>query len=525
MSKIIRKRTRDEMNNGGNGSGQQITTNQNNIQNDSIYIGKCYMVERRADGKNPEKILATIIHVEWKDKNEEEASSSSSQEPQELTEEKSEESISTEGKTQMFYVHYEMLDRRMDEWVTRDRIFERIDAPQTSIIVPEIVTGTQNSGTEGVVGGMTANSSGIRGRALTRSQRRIHEEFNHMKQGYDSMDATTAKLEKEHEERTKVKNIPKITIGRHCITAWYYSPFPVHCTNHEIFMCEYCLLYTPSRTKFRDHYMTCKAREPPGNEIYRKDELSVYEIDGSCEKLYCQCLCLLSKLFMDHKTLYFDVDDFMFYVLCEVDDDGAHIVGYYSREVESTNNLACIMVFPPYQDKGYGKLLIQLSYEISNREGYVGTPEKPLSDLGKVSYRSYWWWVLLNVLSETTANAISASELSYISGIAVDDIVSTLTTMKLVRQYKECDYIIKTARKIIDHCIANDYGKKPRILLDKSALKWEPQVRRNVAIELAERRSSANLVEEILGDDLSSGLCSPNPSECSNNDDPTGLFC
>lgn len=58
----------------------------------------------------------------------------------------------------------------------------------------------------------------------------------------------------------------------------------------------------------------------------------MYEVDGKTNKIYCQNLCLLSKLFLDHKTLYYDVDPFMFYVLCEVDDGGAHIVGYFSKE-------------------------------------------------------------------------------------------------------------------------------------------------------------------------------------------------
>ena len=33
-------------------------------------------------------------------------------------------------------------------------------------------------------------------------------------------------------------------------------------------------------------------------------------------------------------------------------------------------------------------------------EAMVGSPEKPLSDLGKLSYRSYWTWVLLDILKE-----------------------------------------------------------------------------------------------------------------------------
>lgn len=75
------------------------------------------------------------------------------------------------------------------------------------------------------------------------------------------------------------------------------------------------------------------------------------------------------------------------------------------------------MILPPFQRKGYGKLLIQLSkqigcplttlfdsavfslgYELAKRDNTIGSPEKPLSDLGKLSYRSYWAWVLLEIL-------------------------------------------------------------------------------------------------------------------------------
>lgn len=83
----------------------------------------------------------------------------------------------------------------------------------------------------------------------------------------------------------------------------------------------------------------------------------------TCLQIYCQNLCLLAKLFLDHKTLYFDVEPFVFNVLCEVDKHGAHLVGYFSKEKESPdgNNVACILTLPPYQRKGLGKFLIAFS--------------------------------------------------------------------------------------------------------------------------------------------------------------------
>ena len=75
----------------------------------------------------------------------------------------------------------------------------------------------------------------------------------------------------------------------------------------------------------------CGLNHPPANEIYRNGDISVFEVDGNINKIYCQNLCLLAKLFLDHKTLYYDVEPFLFYVLTQNDENGCHLVGYFSK--------------------------------------------------------------------------------------------------------------------------------------------------------------------------------------------------
>ena len=109
----------------------------------------------------------------------------------------------------------------------------------------------------------------------------------------------------------------------------------------------------------------------------------MFEVDGNgnyYQRVYCENLSYIAKLFLDHKTLYFDVTPFYFYVVTEYDDQGYHVVGYFSKEKcsEMGYNLACIMTLPPHQRKGYGHFMIQFSYELSKIERKVGSPEKPL---------------------------------------------------------------------------------------------------------------------------------------------------
>lgn len=233
-----------------------------------------------------------------------------------------------------------------------------------------------------------------------------------------------------------------------------------------------CLKYMKKKKTLERHKQKCTLRHPPGDEIYRKDDISMFEVDGRKQKIYCQNLCLIAKLFLDHKTLYYDVEPFIFYIMTQCDEYGCHLVGYFSKEKHSTEdyNLACILTLPPYQRKGYGRFLIEFSYELSKKEKKVGTPERPLSDLGKLSYRSYWKSILLEILRAHKGN-LSIKDLSDMTAIKPDDIISTLQSLSLIKYWKG-QHIISVTTKIIDEHLKRQ--KKVLLEVDPDRLYWTP---------------------------------------------------
>ncbi|CAO1357510.1 unnamed protein product [Diamesa tonsa] len=268
-----------------------------------------------------------------------------------------------------------------------------------------------------------------------------------------------------------------VTMGKHNMEVWYQSVYPDDVARlPKLYLCEFCLRYQKSEVGMKRHAAKCVWRHPPGDEIYRKGKLCVWQVDGKRHKNYCQFLCLLAKFFLDHKTLYFDVDPFLFYIMTIADSDGCHIVGYFSKEKNSflNYNVSCILTLPPYQRKGYGRLLIDFSYLLTRVEGKIGSPEKPLSDLGLISYRSYWKDVLLAYLCSRSGTTLSIKDISQEMAINSYDIVSTLQALGMMKYWKGKHIILKKQDVLEEY---EERNKKRNLLkIDPNCLKWTPFV-------------------------------------------------
>uniref|UniRef100_A0A672R207 Histone acetyltransferase n=1 Tax=Sinocyclocheilus grahami TaxID=75366 RepID=A0A672R207_SINGR len=270
--------------------------------------------------------------------------------------------------------------------------------------------------------------------------------------------------------------IKAIVFGRYELDTWYHSPYPEEYARlGRLYMCEFCLKYMKSQTILRRHMAKCVWKHPPGDEIYRKGVISVFEVDGKKNKIYCQNLCLLAKLFLDHKTLYYDVEPFLFYVMTEADNTGCHLVGYFSKEKNSflNYNVSCILTMPQYMRQGYGKMLIDFSYLLSKVEEKVGSPERPLSDLGLISYRSYWKEVLLRYLHNFQGKEISIKEISQETAVNPVDIVSTLQSLQMLKYWKGKHLILKR-QDLIDDWKTKEAKRGSNKTIDSTALKWSP---------------------------------------------------
>lgn len=238
----------------------------------------------------------------------------------------------------------------------------------------------------------------------------------------------------------------------------------------KLYVCDYCFKYTDVELNWQSHRASCRYATdiPPIGTLMYKDVYTPYiitRVRGFKDELFAQNLCLFGKLFLDNKSVYYNVDQFDFYIIYGQDDhltshNTPHFkpMGFFSKEVtawDSDNNLACICVFPPYQRRRLGSLLIEFLYELAavTPGQALSGPEFPLSPYGKLSYLRFWSKRLAVILYDMVLAKVTKfnlTELAKVTGFRKEDILMTLEFMETL-----CDSSSNSKDNIVEFSSVN----------------------------------------------------------------------
>ncbi|KAH0003210.1 hypothetical protein KCU78_g14025, partial [Aureobasidium melanogenum] len=274
-------------------------------------------------------------------------------------------------------------------------------------------------------------------------------------------------------------NVLNVVLGNIQIKPWYPSFYPEDLVGRKaerLYVCECCFRYSKELMPYLAHRRVCPLRDspPPGTLIYQTADQSIYEIDGEEHKLYSQNLSLFAKLFLDTKSVFYDVTTFRYYLLVLTDPQTAEnqVVGFFSKEKMSwdNNNVACILVFPPWQKRGLGQLLMGVSYELSRREGRLGGPEKPLSSLGRKAYLAYWSAsICRTILLNPSNRSWTVDQIVQQTWIAPEDVVMALSEAAMIEPNKLPDGSVILVRGKIELWVRAHETAAATPAIDRSA--------------------------------------------------------
>jgi hypothetical protein len=143
--------------------------------------------------------------------------------------------------------------------------------------------------------------------------------------------------------------------------------------------------------------------------------------------------------------------------------------------------LSCIVTLPTHQRKGYGQFLIEISmfvashplgYLLSQKEKKMGSPEKPLSELGRLSYRSFWKRTVMKYLKGNKGGKLQIAEISRVTNMTLQDVVHTLLSLGfLIRNHHH--YSLKVNYTLIDDYLSK-YQAKGYPTAKAELLQWTP---------------------------------------------------
>merc|ERR1711939_39484 len=369
-------------------------------------------------------------------------------------------SMQTRKGRPTFYVHYQEFNKRLDEWVSAERLdlSQEVEWPLPEKPEPKSKQKQQPSKAQQVSKtDSKATKSNKRPRSATATR--------------ETSEAPEAKASRRPSQQGGKENRdPTVTIATEEIGG---TPQPGEDDS------------TIDLVDMQEAAIAAKAA-PEHAPYSREEEIEKLWTGGSTTQNQTEISRVrnLERIQMggfEIEPWYFS--PFLFYCMTARSAHGHHLVGYFSKEKESAEgyNVACILTLPQHQRKGYGKLLIQFSYELSKIEGKLGSPEKPLSDLGLLGYRAYWQEVIVDLLAERESEGtpiMSVEDLGGNLAMTTNDVLHTLQNLNMLR-YNNKNHVIVLTDAVLEQ--RERQKEKERVkgkrAIDSAYLRdWKPPV-------------------------------------------------
>ena len=144
------------------------------------------------------------------------------------------------------------------------------------------------------------------------------------------------------------KEIKIFNYGKHQLD--FSNKISLKSLEGELNICSKCISSFPTKSSLNNHMKACVI---PFSVIYKESAFRICKIQVLKTK---QLLSLISQGFIKSKTLYYEVENYDFFVVCTDE-----IVGYFSRYKNGPNSLSCLLVFPCFQGEGWGTILFDFS--------------------------------------------------------------------------------------------------------------------------------------------------------------------
>ena len=153
------------------------------------------------------------------------------------------------------------------------------------------------------------------------------------------------------------------------------------------------------------------------------------------------------------------MDVFYFYVMYAKIGEEFRLIGYFSKEkpllMVNSNILSCILTVQCYQYQGYGNILIDMAYMLASRDNLIGSPEKPLSDLGYMAFSKYWRYRIFEYLTEHDLNNISVADIVMYTNFTAVDIQQTLRNENVLIPRKTGDFVFYCKENMMEEFLKN----------------------------------------------------------------------